>query len=298
MNRLRVPTEPHAHAATGRVFAIGVALNAAFVAVELGAGLMARSVALLSDAAHNFGDVIGLLLAWGAHRLAQRRPSARRTYGLRRSTILASLANALVLMVAIGGVSWEAVERLWQPTAPAGRTMIAVAAVGVVLNAGTALLFARGERHDANVRGAFLHLAADAAVSLGVVVAGLLVVATGLVWIDPLVSLLIAVVVLASTWSLLRDALNLALDAVPAGIDPEKVRAYLSALPHVRELHDLHIWPMSTTETALTAHLVVDMPCEPRFLRSVTEALEKEFRIGHATLQIEAVGTCARRCRS
>jgi cobalt-zinc-cadmium efflux system protein len=297
----RTPTHGHGHAhatEASRAFAIGVGLNLVFVLVEVVAGVAARSVALLSDAAHNFGDVIGLLLAWGALRLAQRKPSARRTYGLRRSTILASLANALLLMVVVGGVSWEAIERFRTPSAPAFKTMLLVAGIGVVINAGTALLFARGHKHDANVRGAFLHLAADAAVSLGVVIAGGVIMVTGYAWVDPLVSLVVSVVILASTWALLRDAMNLALDAVPAGIDPEKVRAYLSQLPRVRELHDLHIWPMSTTETALTAHLVVDGPCEPSFLASVSETLEHDFHIHHATLQLEPADTTAECARA
>jgi cobalt-zinc-cadmium efflux system protein len=283
----------HAHDA-GRAFAIGVAVNVTFVVIELIAGVVGRSVALLSDAAHNFGDVIGLLLAWGALQLAQRKPSLRRTYGLRRSTILASLANAVLLLVAVGGVGWEAIARLRTPSAPAGKTMLLVAGIGVVINAGTALLFARGHKHDANVRGAFLHLAADATVSLGVVLAGAVILLTGFAWVDPVVSLVVSVVILWSTWGLLRDAMNLALDAVPAGIDPEKVRAYLSQLPRVRELHDLHIWPMSTTETALTAHLVVDGPCDPSFLTSVAETLEHDFHIHHSTLQVEPIDPCAR----
>lgn len=279
----------HRHGGHGRAFAIGVGLNAAFIVVETVAGFFADSVALLSDAAHNFGDVLGLVLAWIAMRLAQRRPSPRRTYGLRRSTILASLANAVLLLVSVGAVSWEAVGRLRHGGEPAGATMIGVAAVGVVINTGSALLFARGRKDDANVRGAFLHLAADAAVSLGVVIAGVILMMTGWAWIDPAVSLAIGAVILVSTWSLLREAADLALDAVPAGIDPDEVRRYLEELPGVQEVHDLHIWAMSTTENALTAHLV--MPgesCHPAFLHEVGGELRRRFRIDHSTLQVEA----------
>lgn len=285
---------PHDHAhlqeadRTGRAFAIGVSLNLTFVIVELVAGVLGKSVALMSDAAHNFGDVLGLLLAWGALRLARRKPSRRRTYGLRRSTILASLANAILLLVTVGAVSWEAVGRLRTGGAPEGMTMLVVASIGVVINTGSAMLFLRDRAKDANVRAAFLHLAADAAVSLGVVLAGIFILTTGASWIDPMVSILISVVILVGTWTLLRDAANLALDAVPSGIDPDVVRGYLAALPGVRDVHDLHIWAMSTTETALTAHLIMDAEsCDPAFLRDVGAALKRDHHIDHATLQVE-----------
>ena len=264
-------------------------LNSLFVLVELAAGIIGSSVALVADAAHNFSDVLGLALAWGAARLAQVRPSARRTYGLRRSTILASLANAILLLVGVGGVSWEAISRLREPgEAPQGVMMLVVAAVGVVVNGGSALLFMRGQKSDANVRGAFLHLVADAAVSVGVVVAGVVILLTGWTWVDPVVSLVVSLVILVGTWALLRDALNLALDAVPSTIDPDKVREYLANLPDVRDVHDLHIWALSTTETALTGHLVIDAKlCDPAFLRDIGKALEQKFGIHHATIQME-----------
>ncbi|MDF2693023.1 MAG: Cobalt-zinc-cadmium resistance protein CzcD, partial [Labilithrix sp.] len=232
---------------------------------------------------------LGLSLAWGAARLARRKPSARHTYGLRRSTILASLANAVLLLVGVGGVSWEAIERLRSPSvAPHGMVVLAVAAVGVAINGGSALLFLHSRKQDANVRGAFLHLVADAAVSVGVVIAGIVLLVTGWTWVDGVVSLIVSAVILVGTWSLLRDALNLALDAVPVHIDPEAVRSYLEALPHVRDVHDLHIWALSTTETALTGHLVVDVQsCDSSFLRRVGHALEAEFGIHHSTIQME-----------
>jgi cobalt-zinc-cadmium efflux system protein len=280
----------HGHVPTniGRAFAIGVALNLAFVAVEASYGLIAHSVALVADAAHNLSDVLGLMLAWGASVLAKRKPSRRRTYGLRRSTILASLANAVLLLFVVVGVAWEAIQRLCDTRTVAGGTVIAIAAAGVVVNGVTALLFMKGRDEDANVRGAFLHLAADAAVSLGVVVAGLVILKTGWMWLDPAVSFAVLLVILVSTWSLLRQALDLALDAVPAHIDAEAVRAYLAGLPSVASVHDLHIWAMSTTEVALTAHLVIPQgACKPTFLREVCHTLHDRFRIEHSTLQVE-----------
>lgn len=281
----------HAHGSdpSGRAFVVGMALNSSFVLVELVAGIIGSSVALVADAAHNFSDVLGLALAWGAARLAKRPPSARRTYGLRRSTILASLVNGVLLLVGVGGVSWEAIGRLREPgAAPQGITMIVVAAVGVAVNGGSALLFMRGQKKDANIRGAFLHLLADAAVSVGVVVAGIVVWLTAWRWVDPIVSLVVSGVILVGTYALLRDALNLALDAVPSEIDPEEVRQYLAGLPDVRAVHDLHIWALSTTETALTGHLVIDARvCEPGFLRTIGRALEDKFGIHHATIQME-----------
>ena len=272
-------------------FAIGSALNAAFVVGEIVFGLTAHSVALLADAAHNLGDVLGLLLAWWATWLGRREPTQSRTYGYGRSSILASLTNAVVLLVGVGGITVEAVQRLAQgvPSGDvAGKTVMIVAAVGILVNGVTALLFARGRKGDLNVRGAFLHMASDALVSLGVVVSGLVIILTGWAWLDPIVSLLIAALILFSTWNLLTGSLDLALDKVPEGIDVDKVQSYLSALPGVTEVHDLHIWPLSTTETALTAHLV-----RPRagtddiFTQSVCEKLRDSFGIGHATFQIE-----------
>lgn len=269
-------------------FGVGVGLNIAFAIAECVFGALAHSVALVADAAHNFGDVLGLLLAWGAMVLAKRKPSRRRTYGLRRTTILAALANSLLLVVAVGGVSWEAIKRLRDPGPVEGTTMIVVAAIGVVINASSAFFFMKGRHGDANVRGAFLHLAGDAAVSLGVVASGVVIRLTGWRWVDPGASLLVSIVILATTWSLLRDAMNLALDAVPSHIDPEAVRSYLASLPDVREVHDLHIWAMSTTEVALTAHLVMPHGAQaPKFLREVCKILHDEFRIDHPTLQID-----------
>jgi cobalt-zinc-cadmium efflux system protein len=273
-------------------FALGAALNAAFVAAEIVFGLSAHSVALLADAAHNLGDVLGLLLAWGAAWLGRRRPTRQRTYGYGRSSILASLANAVVLLVSVGAIAVEAVQRLVAGVpsgAVGGRTVMLVAAAGIVVNGVTAWLFARGRKGDLNVRGAFLHMAADAAVSVGVVVSGLVILLTGWAWLDPAVSLGIAAVILASTWGLLRDSVNLAMDAVPEGIDLPKIEATLRAMPGVTEVHDLHVWGLSTTETALTAHLVQDGDASDagRLLRLACTQVRERFGIGHATFQVE-----------
>ena len=246
----------HAPADYNRAFAIGVALNVVYIAVEATYGILADSLALLADAGHNLSDVLGLLLAWGANYLARRKPTGRHTYGWRKSTILAALTNAIILLVAMGGIAWEAVQRFSDPLPVAGKTIIIVAAIGVVINTATALLFLSGRNQDLNIRGAFLHMAADAGVSAGVVLAGVVILSTGWLWIDPAVSLIITAIILAGHWGLLRDSFNLALDAVPTGIDPEAVKSYLSDLPGVKGVHDLHIWAMSTSETALTAHLL------------------------------------------
>ena len=287
----------HGHAPKdfGRAFAIGTALNLGFVAIEATYGILANSMALLADAGHNLGDVFGLLMAWGAAAMAKRVPTVRFTYGLRSTSILAALANAILLLIAVGAVAWEAVQRFGHPATVAGTTVMIVAGIGIVINTATALLFLSGRHDDINIRGAFMHMAADAAVSLGVVLAGLAIVLTGRQWIDPVVSLVIAAIIVWGTWSLLRDSVNLALHAVPAGIDPSEVRAYLAGLSGVASVHDLHIWPMSTTETALTCHLV--MPAGhpgDAFLASATEFLSHRFRIAHATLQIEKgdAGVC------
>jgi len=271
-----------------RAFAAGVILNVGFVIVEAVFGVMSDSLALLTDAGHNLSDVLGLLLAWGAATLAKRRPSPRRTYGFSRATIIASVFSGMLLMGAVGAIGWEAVNRLVEPAQPAGKTIMIVAAIGVVINTVTALFFLSGKDHDLNIRGAFLHMAADAIVSLGVVISGALILFYGMNWIDPVISLVIAAVILLSTWSLLRDSLNLAVDAVPRNVDPEAVREYLASLPGVRALHDLHIWPMSTTDTALTAHLVMDVfPDSDHFLSAVAKALETRFSIKHPTIQME-----------
>jgi cobalt-zinc-cadmium efflux system protein len=271
-----------------RAFAVGVLLNVGFVIVEVSFGVISGSLALLTDAGHNLGDVMGLLLAWGAAALARKRPSPRRTYGYSRATIIASLFSGLLLMGAVGAIGWEAVNRLMDPPQPAGKTIMIVAAIGVVINTVTALFFFSGKDHDLNIRGAYLHMAADAAVSLGVVFSGALILYFGFNWVDPLISLVIAAVIFFSTWGLLRDSLNLAVDAVPRNVDPQAVRAYLAGLPGVRAIHDLHIWPMSTTETALTAHMVMDsLPDSDHFLNELSHELVHRFSIQHSTIQLE-----------
>ncbi|MDA8109429.1 MAG: cation diffusion facilitator family transporter [Betaproteobacteria bacterium] len=267
---------------------LGMALNLGFVAAEVGFGFYANSIALLADAGHNLSDVLGLGLAWGASLLARRPPAGRFTYGLRGSTIWAALANALALLVATGAIAWEAVLRIAQPAAVAGATVIAVALAGVAVNAGTAALFLRAQREDLNARGAFLHLAADAAVSLAVAGSGAAILWTGMDWIDPAMSLVVAALIVASTWGLLREALALALHSAPRSIALAEVRRYLCGLPGVAGVHDLHVWAMSTSENALTAHLV--MPAGhpgDAFLERVAEELRARFLIGHPTLQVE-----------
>lgn len=291
----------HAHGAAGhhhpppdgmtRAFVVGIVLNIAFVVLGIITGIAAHSTALLADAAHNFSDVLGLGMAWGATVLARRARTARRTYGLRRTTILAALANGGLVLFAIGGVVWEAVQRIGAAPAVDGGLVAIVAAVGVALNGFTAMMFARGRQDDINVRGAFLHLVADAAVSLGVVIAGVAVWQTGYTWIDPAASLAVSAVILAGTWRLVREATDLLLDAVPAHIDPEAVEAYLAALPNVTSVHDLHIWSMSTTEVALTAHLVLPWnECAPTMLADASAEMARRFKIGHVTIQLEDVG--------
>ena len=282
----------HAHHARpdkmNAAFAIGIALNVLFVIIGAVAGVIAHSTALLADAAHNLGDVLGLAMAWGAAALARRSPTARRTYGLRRTTILAALANGGLVLFAIGGVAWEAIHRLGDAHAVDGGVVAVVAAIGVVINVAAAMLFAKGRERDMNLRGAFLHLMADAAVSAGVVVAGVIVWRTGAVWIDPVTSLAVSVIILYGTWQLVREAMNLLLDAVPAHIDPAAVEQFLRGLRDVREVHDLHVWSMSTTEVALTAHLVLPWPAAaPEFLATIGHDLEHRFGIHHITLQFE-----------
>jgi len=280
----------------GRAFAVGIGLNLAYVAVEAGYGLAAGSLALLADAGHNLGDVLGLALSWGAAALGRRGPSTRFTYGLRSSTILAALANALILLVVTGGIAWEAVWRLRYPVPVTGGLVAAVAAVGIAVNGVTALLFARGRGSDLNIRSAFLHMAADALVTAGVVAAGLAILLTGFSWLDPAVSLIVSAVIVYGAWDLVKQALSLALDAVPQGVDAAAVRTHLLALPGVAALHDLHIWGMSTTETALTCHLVMPggHPGDAA-LSHITEELEHRFGIHHATIQIE-VGDSEAEC--
>jgi cobalt-zinc-cadmium efflux system protein len=271
-----------------KAFAIGIALNLSYVAAEAIFALLAHSLALLADAGHNLSDVLSLLLAWGASRLSKVPATKRYTYGLRSSSILASLANAIVLLIVIGAIAWEALRRFHHAELVPGGTIIAVAGFGVLVNTATALLFIRGSEHDLNLKAAFLHMTADAAVSLGVVFAGFAIKLTQLPWIDPLVSLIIVAVIALGTWGLLRDSMNLALQAVPARIDLDAVRQYLTALPRVSAVHDLHVWPMSTTETALTVHLEIPTgPPGDEFLCEVCEYLRDEFGIGHSTLQLE-----------
>ncbi len=272
----------------GRAFAIGIALNLGYVGVEAGVGVVAGSLALLADAGHNLGDVLGLALSWGAALLSRREPSQRFTYGLRSSSILAALANAIILLLVTGGIAWEGLRRLAEPVAVDGGIVAWVAALGILVNGGTALLFARGRKRDLNIKSAFLHMAADALIAAGVVAAGVAMALTGLAWLDPAVGLLVSAVIVYGTWGLVRDATGLALNAVPGGIDAAAVRAHLAALPGVSEVHDLHIWGMSTTETALTCHLV--MPAGhpgDAALAAIAGDLERGFGIHHATIQIE-----------
>jgi cobalt-zinc-cadmium efflux system protein len=271
-----------------RAFAIGTALNVGFVAVEFSYGVLGNSLALIADAGHNLSDVAGLLVAWGSSVLARRLPTARYTYGLRGTTILAALGNAALLFVVTGAIAWEAILRFMAPQPVATGSMIVVAAVGIAVNGVTAWLFQSGSKSDLNLRGAYLHMAADAAVSAGVVVAGVLIAATGWLWVDPAVTLVISAVIVVGTWDMLRQSTNLALDAVPAGIDPGAVRKHLQALPGVASIHDLHIWAMSTTETALTCHLI--MPAGypgDGALACIADDLKRDFAIGHATIQVE-----------
>ena len=289
------PNEPQA-ARFDRAFAIGVALNAGFVLVEWIAGVLANSLALIADASHNLGDVLGLLLAWGAAALARRRPSSRFTYGLRSSTILAALGNAALLLVITGGIAWEAILRFRHPAQVDAPLVIGVAVLGMLINTATALMFLSGRKRDLNLRGACLHMAADAAVSAGVAIAGVLTLATGWIWIDPVMSLVIVTVILAGTAGLLRDATRLALHAVPEGVDPARVRRMLERQPGVSEVHALHIWGMSTPETAMTAHLVMpDGHPGDAFIAELANRMVDEFGIAHATLQVET-DPDARRC--
>lgn len=271
-----------------RVFIIGVGLNILFVAVEATSGLILGSLALLADAGHNLSDVLGLLLAWGGNWLARRPPTQRYTYGWRRSSILAALINSMLLLGAMVIIAWEAIQRFWEPAPISGLALIIIAGVGILINGLTAWLFMSGRHADLNLRGAFLHMMADTLVSVGVVLTGLAIVLTNWLWFDPVISLVIAAVVVVGTWQLLQQTLSLAMDAVPANIEPLAVKQFLRELPQVQHVHDLHIWAMSTTEVALTAHLV--MPAGhpgDRFLTHTCHQLEEKFGIHHSTLQIE-----------
>jgi cobalt-zinc-cadmium efflux system protein len=284
-------THDHSHQISNynRAFAIGVTLNIAFVVIEASYGVLAESLALIADAGHNLSDVFSLLLAWGASILATKAATEKRTYGMRKATVIASLGSAVLLLVALGGITWEAIGRFIAPPAVEGMTVVIVAAIGVVINTLTALLFIRDQKSDLNIRAAFLHMAVDAGVSLGVVVAGIFIIFKGWLWIDPMMSLVIVAVVFIATWGLLRDSLNYAMDAVPDGIDLPAIRQYLMAVGNVDRIHDLHIWPLSTSEVALTVHIVVKhKQLDNNFLRELQQDLYDNFGIGHATIQVES----------
>ncbi len=291
---------PHGHSHApkdfGRAFLIGIILNTGFVILEAVYGWLSGSMALIADAGHNLSDVLALLLAWGASAAAKRPATQRFTYGFKSSTILAALANAGLLLIAIGAILFETLRRVAEPDPVQGETMAIVAGIGILVNAGTAALFLKGQ-DDINIRGAFLHMAADALVSLGVVLAGLAILWTGERWIDPAVSIAIVLVIAWGTWGLLKDSVAMSLLAVPKTVSQSGVHAYLAGLPGVEAVHDLHIWPMSTTETALTAHLVMpEGHPGDAFLREVAEELSHHHRIGHTTIQIERDRDCAAGC--
>jgi cobalt-zinc-cadmium efflux system protein len=277
----------HAPANFGKAFAIGITLNSALVVAEAIYGYLGNSTALLADAGHNLSDVLGLIVAWGASIAARRAPSGRFTYGFRASTILAALANAVFLLVATGAIGWEAILRLREPEPVAGITVMIVAGIGILINGFTAMLFASGRKNDINIEGAYLHMAADAAVSLGVVVSAALIMWTGWLWLDPITSLVICASILLGTTSLLRGSIDMSMAAAPKGTDLVAIRTFLLARPGVSAIHDLHVWPISTTETALTCHLVMPAGAVDAFLMETAQMLKSTFRIGHATLQVE-----------
>jgi cobalt-zinc-cadmium efflux system protein len=280
----------HSHdqnVAYGKSFAIGIALNVGFVIVEAFYGYLANSSALLADAGHNFGDVFSLIFAWGAAWLSTKKPDSQYTYGYRKTTILVSILNASLLFVAAGIILYRAFIQLQRGSEVNSDTIIWVALVGIGINTVTALLFMKGQKEDLNIKGAFLHMAADAAVSAGVVVAGLLIGWTGLYWIDPVVSFLIVIVIIWSTWKLFAESLRLALDAVPANIDQDKVKKYLESVSGVEKVHDLHIWALGTTKTALTAHLVVPDGGSDELLAGIRNDLGRDYGIDHVTIQVE-----------
>lgn len=271
-----------------RAFAVGITLNMAFVIIEAAYGVGSESLALIADAGHNLSDVVSLLLAWGAGMLARKAATEKRTYGFRKATVMASLCSAILLLVALGGITWEAIGRFANPLPVEGMTVIVVASIGVVINTVTALLFFKGQRNDLNIKGAFLHMAADAGVSLGVVAAGIIIFFKGWLWIDPVISLVIVSVIVVGTWGLLKDSMNYAMDAVPDRINISALRQYLMGLDGVERIHDLHVWPLSTTETALTVHLVLNCTkTDNRFLFDLQQHLHDHFGIAHSTIQIE-----------
>ncbi len=271
-----------------KAFAFGVILNISYIVIEFFYGLKINSMALIADAGHNLSDVLGLILAWGAAYLAKTVPTKTRTYGLRKSTILAALFNAIILYAAVGAIIVEAVRKFLFPEPVQGMTMIIVAGIGVVINTLTALLFLKGRENDINIKGAFLHMAADAGVSLGVVAAGLVITYTNWLWLDPAISLVIVIVIAVGTWGLLKDSFMLSIDAVPNKINISNVKKYLTSLPDIKDIHDLHIWAMSSTETALTAHLVLEkFPADNQLLETINNKLQNEFGIEHPTIQLE-----------
>jgi len=280
----------HTHNLTNynKAFIIGIILNVIYILVEVFYGLLINSMALLADAGHNFSDVLGLLLAWGAAYLAKTAANEKRTYGFRKATILAALFNAILLMIAVGAITIEAIRKLILPEPVQGATMMVVAGIGVVINAVTAFLFMKGRNSDLNIKGAFMHMAADAGVSFGVVIAGLVIIYTNWLWVDPAISLIIVLVITIGTWGLLKDSFHLTMDAVPKEINLKEVGDYLKSLKGVKEVHDLHIWAMSTTETALTAHLVIpEETKDDYFLKKICGELHSKFGIEHSTIQIE-----------
>ncbi|CUT13502.1 Cobaltzinccadmium resistance protein CzcD [Bradyrhizobium sp.] len=282
------PGHAHAPASFGTAFAIGISLNAALVVAQGVYGYAANSTALMADAGHNLSDVLGLVVAWAASVASKQPPSGRFTYGLKGTSILAALANAVFLLVATGAIGWESVQRFWQPEPVAGITVMVVAAIGIVINGAIALLFARGRKGDLNIHGAFLHMAGDAAVSAGVVVSAALILWTDWLWLDPAMSLVICAVVLWSTWGLLRGSIGMSLAAAPADTDVGAVRTFLLDRPGVTDVHDLHVWPISTTETAMTCHVVMpEGHPGDHFLIESARLLRERYRIGHSTLQIE-----------
>lgn len=278
----------HSKGNYNRAFAIGITLNVVFVIIEFTYGITAGSLALIADAGHNLSDVISLLLAWGATLIASKLPTEKRTYGFRRVTILASLISSILLLVALGAIAWESIGRFSSPQPVEGMIIILVAGIGVIINTVTALLFVSGQKHDLNIKAAYLHMAADAGVSLGVVIAGVAIMITGWLWLDPVISLVIVIVILIGTWNLLRDSINLSIDAVPEGIDISAIKNYLTKINNVSEIHDLHVWALSTTETALTVHLIVSKKAaDNNFLQEVQQHLHDNFGIEHSTIQIE-----------
>lgn len=293
-------THHHNHAPNndfGKAFFIGIILNTVFIILEIIYGLYADSLALLADAGHNASDVLGLFLAWGAVILSKRLPSEKYTYGLQSSSIIAALGNAIFLLIACGGIGWEAIQRFSHPQESSNIIVMIVASIGILVNGFTAWLFMAGRKKDLNIQGAFLHMAADAAISLGVVISAALMLKTDWLWLDPFVSLCIAFIIVLGTWSLLRDSINLALHAAPKNINTTKVKAYFAELAGVKEVHDLHIWAMSTTNTALSVHLLMpEGHPGDSFIKKITHTLEHDFHIHHSTIQIE-IGNADAKCR-